>query len=494
MVKQQSWSPGRLSSRLPRVFSAPSQVTPRVICCEQEVGWETSRGPILSELPNGLLIPGWDLAVVHNEMLYLKYTATPSHTDSFQTSERRHVSEASCFTKPSTCFPAFHEQPMCSHISPGFNKHFFQQTRTLLWIWGGNCSNQYQPVAVGLCWDRPPRSPHGPSSDRHGLTPAQQHRHPLRKRSGCPAAALAALAGHAAAPRTLLRLWPRRGRAHSPVSLCAQRLLGRAAVHGWTAATPRPGRTAPMPTRPALLHGNPLRTSRNSSSLAGKLAHALKNLKKQRLWVLCKPPQPAREVRKPGQPWHGGAARRPSLSTGNGGYAPPLTRNPQLPTRPRNGCQRSCTTQKSPGNVQHIFFHCSFCHVFLSAQHSSVFVLAKPSLLLSTPPSSNPSTGDTVLPQIFKQGIKLFSWQQARAAPRLQLSHRLAGAAWRPASQQTTCPRLPRALHGFLRRFFAHISAHRFPAVHRLHPQPSVLFRKRLHGDHAGPAEIKGTL
>lgn len=84
---------------------------------------------------------------------------------------------------------------------------------------------------------------------------------------------------------------------------------------------------------------------------------------------------------------------------------------------------------KSPGNLQRIFFHCSFCHVFLSAQHSSVFVLAKPTLLLSTAPSSNPSTGDTVLPQIFNQGIKLFSWQKARAAPRIQLSHRLAGAA-----------------------------------------------------------------
>lgn len=84
---------------------------------------------------------------------------------------------------------------------------------------------------------------------------------------------------------------------------------------------------------------------------------------------------------------------------------------------------------KSPGNLQRIFFHCSFCHVFLSAQHSSVFVLAKPTLLLSTAPSSNPSTGDTVLPQIFNQGIKLFSWQQARAAPRIRLSHRLAGAA-----------------------------------------------------------------
>lgn len=81
---------------------------------------------------------------------------------------------------------------------------------------------------------------------------------------------------------------------------------------------------------------------------------------------------------------------------------------------------------KSPGNLQRIFFHCSFCHVFLSAQHSSMFVLAKPTLLLSTTPSS---TGDTVLPQIFNQGLKLFSWQKAQAAQRTQLSHRLAGAA-----------------------------------------------------------------
>lgn len=77
---------------------------------------------------------------------------------------------------------------------------------------------------------------------------------------------------------------------------------------------------------------------------------------------------------------------------------------------------------KSPGNLQRIFFHCSLCHVFLSAQHSSVFVLAKPTPLPSTAPSSNPSAGDTVLPQIFNQGIKLFSWQKVRGAPRVRLS------------------------------------------------------------------------
>lgn len=79
---------------------------------------------------------------------------------------------------------------------------------------------------------------------------------------------------------------------------------------------------------------------------------------------------------------------------------------------------------KSPGNLQRIFFHRSLCHVFLSAQHSSVFVLAKPTPLPSTAPSSNPSAGDTVLPQIFNQGIKLFSWQKVRGAPRVRLSLR----------------------------------------------------------------------
>lgn len=66
-----------------------------------------------------------------------------------------------------------------------------------------------------------------------------------------------------------------------------------------------------------------------------------------------------------------------------------------------------------------------------------MFVLAKPSLL-STAPPSNPSRGDTVLPQIFNRGIKGFSWQEAGAAPRMQLC-----SGW----QGTACPGLLRAPH-----------------------------------------------
>lgn len=121
--------------------------------------------------------------------------------------------------------------------------------------------------------------------------------------------------------------------------------------------------------------------------------------------------------------------------------------------------------------------HRSFCHVFLSARQSSMFVLAKPSLL-STAPPSNPSRGDTVLPQIFNRGIKGFSWQEAGAAPRMQLLLWLAGNSLPRAAESS-----PQSLLVFIPS-----AAHRLPAVHGLHPQPALLLRQRLHGDHPGPA------
>lgn len=111
---------------------------------------------------------------------------------------------------------------------------------------GGNCSNQYQPVAAGLCWDGTPCSLRGLSAACQSLTQAQKHSHRLQKCTGYPVTALAALAIHKVSLRTLLRFWPRQStEAHSLDSLCVQRLLGSAvfAVHCWTATTPKPGRT-----------------------------------------------------------------------------------------------------------------------------------------------------------------------------------------------------------------------------------------------------------
>lgn len=125
------------------------------------------------------------------------------------------------------------------------------------------------PMAVGLCWDGTPCSPHGFSSDCQSLTQAQKHRHLLQKCTGCPVTALAALAIHKVSLRILLRFWPRRGtEAHSLVSLCVQRLLGSAvfAVHCWMAATPKPGRTAP-PTHSARTGTPPREPSQNQPKL-----------------------------------------------------------------------------------------------------------------------------------------------------------------------------------------------------------------------------------
>lgn len=154
-----------------------------------------------------------------------------------------------------------------------------------------------------------------------------------------------------------------------------------------------------------------------------------------RLWLKAAPVcgrgavlEPLPAMRQPAQLWHGRSKHSEDGRAGNGLHSSSRTKSAVL-CKTQKRLPDELQDSKIPGNLQRIFFHCSFCHVFLSAQHSSVFVLAKPTLLPSTTPSSNPSTGDTVLPQIFNQRIKLFSWQEVCAAPRIQLSRRLAGAA-----------------------------------------------------------------
>lgn len=78
------------------------------------------------------------------------------------------------------------------------------------------------------------------------------------------------------------------------------------------------------------------------------------------------------------------AARRLSLSSGNGAYAPPLTLNLQLSTRPRNGCQLSCRTQKAL-EIYSVFSSTALFAMF-SFQLSTAACLCWPSLPSSLPP------------------------------------------------------------------------------------------------------------
>ena len=72
------------------------------------------------------------------------------------------------------------------------------------------------------------------------------------------------------------------------------------------------------------------------------------------------------------------------MSTGNRGYTPPLTRNLQFPTRPRNGCQMSCRIQKAL-EIYSVFSSTALFAMF-SFQHSTAACLCWPSLPSSFPP------------------------------------------------------------------------------------------------------------
>jgi len=149
-------------------------------------------------------------------------------------------------------------------------------------------------------------------------------------------------------------------------------------------ALPLPDGTTPSHQRTepgaALTRGSPVRAEQSSESSALKSAYTFKMKKLSFLKSLHNPSPQYGSLCSFGTAKASTATRRIPLSTGNGLHSSTHTRSAVL-----------CQTQKrlpdelqdseSPGNLQHIFFYFSFCHVFLSAQHSSVFVLAKPTLL-----------------------------------------------------------------------------------------------------------------
>lgn len=171
------------------------------------------------------------------------------------------------------------------------------------------------------------------------------------------------------------------------------------------------------------------------------------------------------------------------------GSTPPLTQDLQFSVRPRNGCQTSCRTQKAL-EIYSVLSSTALFAVF-SFQHSTAACLCWPSLPTSLPPHLR-AIGAQEIQYYLKYLTKGLSYSLGRgsahdAAP-VPAGRRCVAACF-VASE---LPQATESLHALLQYFCTNVSAHRLPAVHCLHPKPSVLLRKRLHGDHAGPAGRKG--